>query len=292
MVFYGRVSTEHEAQLSALENQMQWWYLIPTFLCGILGYVINYKARKLNADHYRRYRASVQPSLMKAGLYLSAFTLFGAMIMAFTIDVPSALIFAGVIPILLVVVFFIMLMSIPMFKRVQQKLDDVLHLTRQNLTGVRVIRAFCREKEAVAEFDKDNNALLKLNEKVGLLSAFMNPLTYAIINIATILLIQNGALRVSAGALSQGDVVALYNYMAQIVVELIKLASLIITIDKSLACAGRVSAILKMEEEMHYGREENKQDETVAIAFAHVTFTYEGSSAPSLEDISFTLDKG
>ncbi len=225
-------------------------------------------------------------------LLRSPFIVFGAMIMAFTIDVPSALIFAGVIPILLVVVFFIMLMSIPMFKRVQQKLDDVLHLTRQNLTGVRVIRAFCREKEAVAEFDKDNNALLKLNEKVGLLSAFMNPLTYAIINIATILLIQNGALRVSAGALSQGDVVALYNYMAQIVVELIKLASLIITIDKSLACAGRVSAILKMEEEMHYGREENKQDETVAIAFAHVTFTYEGSSAPSLEDISFTLDKG
>ena len=225
-------------------------------------------------------------------LLRSPFIVFGAMVMAFTIDVPSALIFAGVIPILLVVVFFIMLMSIPMFKRVQQKLDEVLHLTRENLTGVRVIRAFCREKEAVAEFDNSNDALLKLNEKVGLLSAFMNPLTYAIINIATILLIQSGALRVSLGVLQQGDVVALYNYMAQIVVELIKLASLIITIDKSLACAGRVSSIMQMQEDMHYGDEQNKGDEEIAVAFDHVTFTYAGASAPSLEDISFTLGKG
>lgn len=225
-------------------------------------------------------------------LLRSPFIVFGAMIMAFTIDVPSAFVFAGVIPILLVVVFFIMLMSIPMFKRVQQKLDEVLRLTRENLTGVRVIRAFCREKEAVAEFDKSNDDLLKLNEKVGLLSAFMNPLTYVIINIATILLIQSGALRVQLGVLQQGDVVALYNYMAQIVVELIKLASLIITIDKSLACAGRVSAILRMQEEMHYGNTENKADEHTAIAFDHVTFTYAGGLAPSLEDISFTLGKG
>lgn len=225
-------------------------------------------------------------------LLRSPFIVFGAMIMAFTIDVPSALIFSCVIPVLLVVVFFIMLMSIPMFKRVQQKLDEVLRLTRENLTGVRVIRAFCREKEAVSEFDTSNNALLKLNEKVGLLSAFMNPLTYAIINIATILLMQCGALRVSYGALGQGDVVALYNYMAQIVVELIKLASLIITIDKSLACAGRVSSILGIQEDMHYGSAEADMDADNAIVFDHVTFTYDGSSVPSLEDITFTLPKG
>ena len=176
-------------------------------------------------------------------LLRSPFIVFGSMIMAFTIDVKAALVFVVAIPVLSVVVFAIMLVSIPLYKKVQAALDQVLGATRENLTGVRVIRAFCKEDEEVRDFDAKNEALTKMNEFVGRISALMNPATYLLINLATIVLIRVGAVRVDLGAIQQGDVVALYNYMAQMIVELIKLASLIITIDKSIACAERISRI-------------------------------------------------
>ena len=185
-------------------------------------------------------------------LLRSPFIVFGAMIMAFTIDVRCALIFAVAIPLLSIVVIGIMLLSIPLFTKVQTAIDRLLGLTRENLTGVRVIRAFCKEQDEINSFDRLNDALTHMNERVGRLSALMNPATYLIINTATILLIRQGALRVQAGALQQGDVVALYNYMAQIVVELVKLASLIITINRSLACARRVSDMLDVKTSMEY----------------------------------------
>lgn len=225
-------------------------------------------------------------------LLRSPFIVFGAMIMAFTINVPCAIIFAVVIPILCVVVFGIMLASIPMFKKVQKALDGILTSVRENLTGVRVIRAFRREEKEVEEFDEKNSLLTSLNEKVGRLSAMMNPLTYALINIATVVLIYYGALQVNIGNIESGDVVALYNYMAQIVVELIKLASLIITIDKSLACADRVQSILDIETGMTYGEDKEPKESDMGIAFDHVTFTYESASEPSLEDITFSVKKG
>lgn len=221
-------------------------------------------------------------------LLRSPFIVFGAMIMAFTIDLKSAIIFTVTIPVLAVVVFAIMLISIPMFKKVQKALDNVLSSTRENLTGVRVIRAFRREYNEIKLFDEKNNLLTKLNEKVGRISALMNPMTYALINIATIILIYVGACEVNLGVIKQGDVVALYNYMAQIVVELIKLASLIITVDKSLACAGRVSSVLDIKPSMHYALE-NKTNSDYAISFDNVCFAYAGSSEPALENISFNI---
>ena len=169
-------------------------------------------------------------------LLRSPFIVFGSLIMAFTINVKAALVFAVAIPILSVVVFGIMLVSIPLFKKVQTKLDAVTDLTRENLTGVRVIRAFGKEKEEVKDFEQKNEDLTKINIYVGKLSALLNPVTYALINIATIVLIYVGAVQVNLGAIQQGDVVALYNYMGQMIIELIKLASLIITINKSIAC--------------------------------------------------------
>ena len=175
-------------------------------------------------------------------LLRSPFIVLGSMVMAFTIDFKCALVFAVAIPFLFLVVFVIMFLSIPLFKKVQGKLDTVTGLTRENLTGVRVIRAFCREKEAVQEFDSRNQELTKLNLFVGRLSALLNPVTYVLINIATVILIQKAGVEVNLGGMQQGQVVALYNYMAQMIVELIKLASLIITLNKSAACAGRVVA--------------------------------------------------
>lgn len=227
-------------------------------------------------------------------LLRSPFIVFGAMILAFTIDVKCAIIFAIVIPLLCLVVFFIMLKSIPLFKKVQKYLDGLLSKTRENLTGIRVIRAFRIEKKEIEEFEKNNNQLTKQNEIVGRLSALMNPLTYVLINIATVILIYVGAIRVNLGAIENGDVVALYNYMAQIVVELIKMANLIITIDKSIACANRVSTILEVEPTMIYKTEEvHKLDTKEAIRFDNVSFNYndEGEIA-TLDNISFTLNKG
>ena len=227
-------------------------------------------------------------------LLRSPFIVFGAMICAFAIDVPCALLFAVAIPLLSLVVFGIMLASIPLFAKVQEALDQLLGMTRENLTGVRVIRAFCKEQDEIAEFDRRNEALTHMNEHVGRLSALMNPATYLIINVATIFLIRQGALRVQAGALQQGDVVALYNYMAQIVVELVKLASLIITINRSLACARRVQDMLDVRPSMAYPQEPPattpKTDE--AVRFSHVSFSYSATGDAALSDIDFVARRG
>lgn len=226
-------------------------------------------------------------------LLRSPFVVFGALVMAFTINTKCALIFAAAIPVLLIVVFAIMLVSIPLFKKSQAALDRVTCLTRENLTGVRVIRAFCRERQSVEEFDESNQALTRLNEFVGRISALLNPLTYVLINIAAVFLIDRASVQVNIGNIAQGDVVALNNYMLQIIVELIKLASLIITLTKSLACAGRVSAVLAQEPSMTYANQEAPQGSGEnAVSFDHVTFTYQNAGAPSLTDISFQAKKG
>lgn len=226
-------------------------------------------------------------------LLRSPFIVFGSLIMAFTINVKAALVFAVAIPILSIVVFGIMLVSIPLFKKVQTKLDAVTDLTRENLTGVRVIRAFGKEREEVKDFEEKNEDLTKINIYVGKLSALLNPVTYALINIATIVLIYVGAVQVNLGAIQQGDVVALYNYMAQMIIELIKLASLIITINKSIACANRVSQILTMPEGMTYpSQSAGSQQEKGTIVFDHVSLTYQDAGEETLSDISFTITKG
>ncbi len=228
-------------------------------------------------------------------LLRSPFIVFGAMIMAFTIDTKSAWIFAVAIPVLSLVVFGVMLLSIPRFAKVQAALDRLLGLTRENLTGVRVLRAFCKESSEIEAFDRQNRMLTRINEQVGRLSALMNPATYLIINAATILLIRRGALQVQSGILQQGDVVALYNYMAQIVVELVKLASLMITINKSMACARRVQGMLEIEPSMHYPDSANQPQASgnvPAVAFEHVSFAYAGSGDEALTDVDFRILKG
>ena len=226
-------------------------------------------------------------------LLRSPFIVLGSMVMAFTIDFKCALVFAVAIPFLFLVVFVIMFLSIPLFKKVQGKLDTVTGLTRQNQTGVRVIRAFCREKEAVQEFDTRNDELTKLNLFVGRLSALLNPITYVLINIATVILIQKAGVEVNLGDMQQGQVVALYNYMAQMIVELIKLASLIITLNKSAACAGRVADILKVKSSMDYPTATaSSATSDDAVVFDDVTFEYSGAGAPSLSHISFSVKKG
>ena len=226
-------------------------------------------------------------------LLRSPFIVFGAMIMAFTIDVKLALIFAVAIPLLCLVVFTIMLKSIPLFEKAQMALDKLLSNLREDLGGVRVIRAFLKEKDEIASFDADSDALTRINVLVGRLSALMNPITYILINLATVILISRSAIRVEAGLLKQGDVVALYNYMAQIIVELIKMASLIITINKSLACANRVSDVLAIQNEMVYGENDLETEKTeTAVSFNDVSFSYDETSEDALEDISFTVLKG
>ena len=226
-------------------------------------------------------------------LLRSPFIVFGSMIMAFTIDFKCAMVFALAIPVLLAVVFWIMLTSIPMYKKVQAELDKVLGAARENLTGVRVIRAFRKEQDEIRDFDQKNDALTVMNEKVGRLSALLNPLTYALINIAAIILIQKGALQVNLGVIQQGDVVALYNYMAQMIVELIKLASLIISIDKAIACAGRVQKVMEIPSSMTYPKTTGEKKATDdMVVFDHVSFTYASAAAESLSDISFRVKKG
>ena len=227
-------------------------------------------------------------------LLRSPFVVFGAMIMAFTIDVSCAWVFAVVIPVLFVAVFAIMLSSIPLYRKAQSALDRVTCLTRENLTGVRVIRAFCREDHSVREFDESSQALTKLNEFVGKISALLNPLTYVLINLAAVVLIDRAALRVNIGSIAQGDVVALNNYMLQITVELIKLASLIITLTKSMACAGRVAGVLEQPTSMTYPEKnaQPRENGDEAVRFDRVNFTYRNAGAPSLTDISFCAGKG
>lgn len=222
-------------------------------------------------------------------LLRSPFVVFGAMIMAFTIDVPSAMIFVYVTIVLLIVVFGIMLGSIPLYKKVQQKLDAVMTVTRENLTGVRVIRAFCKEDEETDDFINKNNELTASQKFVGKISALMNPVTYVIINLAIIWLIHTGAVRVEAGILTQGAVVALYNYMSQILVELIKLANLIINITKSIACGNRIQAVLDIKPDLESG---NSSCNEGSVEFDHVNLRYKNAGADSLSNITFTAAKG
>jgi ABC-type multidrug transport system fused ATPase/permease subunit len=225
-------------------------------------------------------------------LLRSPFVVFGAMIMAFTIDVKSALTFAAVIPALSVVVFGIMLISMPLYKKVQSKLDRVLSKTRENLTGVRVIRAFCREENEINEFKEKNSDLTATQKYVGRFSALMNPLTYVLINLAILWLINVGAIRVNSGILTQGMVIALYNYMSQILVELIKLANLIISITKALASAARIQSILDVKSSQESGKATAGVGSDYSVEFSNVTLRYKNSGAPSLTDISFKVKKG
>ena len=223
-------------------------------------------------------------------LLRSPFVVFGAMVMAFTIDFQAALVFAGVIPVLCVVVFGIMLITMPMYKRVQSRLDAVTAATRQNLSGVRVLRAFCMENTQTASFEEKTGALNREQIFAGRISALLNPITFVIINLAVILLIYVGALKVEAGILTQGMVVALYNYMSQILVELIKMANLIISITKAAACANRIESVLEIPADRADGTD--KSELSGLVEFRNVTARYNGSGAASLEDISFTAEPG
>ncbi len=244
----------------------------------------------------------------------SPFIVFGAMIMAFTIDVEAALIFVVTIPLLSLVVFGVMAVSIPLYRKVQERLDRVLGITRENLTGARVIRAFYKEEEEKSRFEEGLENLTAMQNHVGRISAFLNPVTYVIINGATIFLLYTGALQVNTGALTQGEVVALVNYMSQILVELIKLANLIVTITKAVACGNRVESVLEIQSTMPLsgqepsfqgektdcrpasepGKERNsgKQGNQPAVQFSHVGLTYEKAGAESLSDIDFSVNPG
>ena len=231
----------------------------------------------------------------------SPIIVFGAMIMAFTIDVKCALIFVVAIPLLSVVVFGIILSTIPMYKKVQSKLDQVLGITRENLTGVRVIRAFHQEAKEADRFRENNEALSAMQIFVGKISACMNPVTYIIVNGAIIALIYTGAVQVNIGNLSQGEVVAIINYMNQILVELVKLANLIVTMTKALACADRVASVFEIGADATEDEKKAALDNSIAakvdekapfLDFKHVSLTYQGAGAPTLQDMHFTVNRG
>ena len=231
----------------------------------------------------------------------SPIIVFGAMIMAFTIDVKCALIFVVAIPLLSVVVFGIILSTIPMYKKVQSKLDQVLGITRENLTGVRVIRAFHQEAKESDRFRENNEALSAMQIFVGKISACMNPVTYIIVNGAIIALIYTGAVQVNIGNLSQGEVVAIINYMNQILVELVKLANLIVTMTKALACAERVASVFEIGADATEDEKKAALDNSIAakvdekapfLNFNHVSLTYQGAGAPTLQDMNFTVNRG
>ncbi len=236
----------------------------------------------------------------------SPFIVFGAMIMAFTIDVKAAFIFVVTIPVLSVVVFGIMMWTMPLYKKVQAGLDSVLGATRENLTGARVIRAFNKEQEEIESFEKKNNTLAHMQLFVGKISALTNPVTYIIINVATVVLLYTGAVRVDEGTITQGQVVALVNYMSQILVELVKLANLIITITKAWACANRIQSVFEIKSSMAWEQklpgthlacqntdaDKAGKDEADQINFDHVHLAYAGAGAESLTDIDFRVKKG
>ena len=222
----------------------------------------------------------------------SPFIVFGAMIMAFTVDVKAAWIFVVTIPLLSIVVFGIMLISIPLYKKVQAALDKVLGKTRENLTGIRVIRAFNREEDEKADFYVKNEELNKVQVFVGRFSALMNPVTYLIVNGAILYLIWTGALQVEIGALQQGQVVALVNYMSQILVELVKLANLIITVTKAIACGNRIAEVLELPVEKKEAEVLKKDIYKDCVAFENVTFAYHKDAQPAIEDISFVAKRG
>ena len=227
-------------------------------------------------------------------LLRSPFIVFGALIMAFTVDVKAALIFVVAIPLLSIVVFGIMIVSLPLYKKVQAALDKVLGRTRENLEGARVIRAFCKEGQEIESFSEENEALLNIQVFVGKISAAMNPLTYIIVNIALVVLLWTGAIRVDGGIITQGAVVALVNYMSQILVELIKMANLIIQITKALACAKRIESILAVEnsQQIEDLTQQAKAETDDVIRFEHVGLTYQGGGEESLTDIDFAVKKG
>ena len=226
-------------------------------------------------------------------LMRSPIIVFGAVFMAFSIDPGSAWIFVGVIPALSIVIFGIMLISIPLYTKVQRRLDGVLLKTKENLAGARVIRAFCMEESETRDFVEKNDMLASTQKFVGRISSIMNPMTYVIVNLGIIFLIYSGALRVEAGALTQGMVIALYNYMSQILTELVKLANLIISVTKSLACAKRVSAVLAVSSSMTDGTlEESNRKSEYSVEFNDVSFRYSGAAADSIERVSVKIKKG
>ena len=224
-------------------------------------------------------------------LLRSPFVVFGAMVMAFTIDFQAALVFAGVIPVLCIIVFGIMLITMPMYRRVQASLDSVTSASRQNLTGVRVLRAFCKEDAEVTSFEEKTEDMTRKQLSAGRISALMNPVTYVVINLAVVLLVHVGALKVESGVLTQGLVIALYNYMSQILVELIKMANLIITITKAVACGNRVASVLDLEPGQENGTR-TAADLKGQVEFQDVTARYDGAGNPSLEHITFTAQPG
>ena len=225
-------------------------------------------------------------------LLRSPFVVFGAMVMAFTIDTQAALWFAAAIPVLSVVVFGIMLVSIPLYKKVQGLLDKVLGAARENLTGVRVLRAFGKEETEIASFEEKNEALTDMQKYVGRISALMNPVTYVIINLAVLFLIHTGAVRVEAGIITQGAVVALYNYMSQILVELIKLANLIINITKSVACGKRIQNVLDMPAGENMETSLETGDPKYRVQFSNAGICYNEGADPALTDVSFAVLPG
>ena len=222
----------------------------------------------------------------------SPFVVFGAVIMAFTVDVKSSLVFVVAVPALAAVVFAIMLVCIPMYRKVQQKLDGLLSKTRENLLGTRVVRAFCKEEEEIADFDAKNSALTEMQTTVGRISAFMNPATFVLINLAIIALIYVGAIRVDSGAISRGAVVALYNYMSQILVELIKLANLIISVTKAIACGNRIQSVLDIEPGTVPGTvTDGNENSEYSVEFDKACLSYNGSEE-SLHNIDLKIKRG
>jgi ATP-binding cassette subfamily B multidrug efflux pump len=222
----------------------------------------------------------------------SPFVVFGAVIMAFTVDVKSSLVFVVAVPALAAVVFAIMLVCIPMYRKVQQKLDGLLSKTRENLLGTRVVRAFCKEDEEIEDFDAKNNALTEMQTAVGRISAFMNPATFVLINFAIIALIYVGAIRVDSGAISRGAVVALYNYMSQILVELIKLANLIISVTKAIACGNRIQSVLDIEPATVPGTvTDGNENSEYSVEFDKACLSYNGSEE-SLHNIDLKIKRG
>ena len=225
-------------------------------------------------------------------LLRSPFVVFGAMVMAFTIDVRCALIFAAVIAVLCAIVFSIMLVTIPKYRAVQGQLDSVTAATRENLNGVRVLRAFCKEDAETEKFARRNQLLTRMQLAVGRISASMNPLTYVVINAAVIALIHSGAVRVQLGTLTQGEVIALYNYMSQILVELVKMANLIILLTKAWACGDRISAVLSVQSSQQDGGRTFEDAQRGSVAFEDVSLRYSGAGADALEHVTFSARPG
>ena len=225
-------------------------------------------------------------------LLRSPFVVFGAMVMAFTIDVPGATVFVVAIPVLLAVVFAIILVTIPMYRKVQNRLDGVTAATRENLTGVRVLRAFRKEQEEIAEFSRRNRLLNQLQLRVGRISNLLNPVTYVILNLAVVALLLTGALRVNSGALTQGQVVALYNYMSQILVELIKFANLIITMTKAVACGNRIQSVFAMQSSQTSGSRHPEETLRGQVEFRNAGITYGVAGAEALSSVSFLARPG